>query len=84
MPLHITDGETIGPFKKEDRIRPEIKNIIDELARINRLRSGQIGPEVGDFLKERAPQGLRKALRDESLKLDINVLKPFIGLRYNF
>lgn len=73
-------GSKVGMFS--ELRRSQLENLRTNFDMVN--RSGQIGPEVGQLLERIGPRGLQKALRSGQLQLDINALKPFVGLRYNF
>ena len=51
---------------------------------LNRIRGGQVGPEITNFLGEIGPRGMQKAIRDDRLEFNVNYLKPYIGFTYRF
>jgi len=49
-----------------------------------RIQSGQIGPEAEQLLQQFGPNAIKKALKKNKLKLNINYMNPYIGFKYDF
>lgn len=65
-------------------LRPHVEQLRQNYDILQRIRSGQIGPEVTSLLGDYGPRGMRKAVKKGNLNLDVNLLRPYIGLTYRF
>ena len=82
----LGNGIDYRPFgglqDKLQALRPHIDNLRSNIDTIQRIRSGQIGPEIGQLLAHN--NILRKPLQKGLLDLDVNYLHPYIGFTYRF
>ena len=63
-------------------LEPHINNLRSNIDAVQRIRSGQIGPEVEQLLLQN--NILRKPLQKGLLDLDVNYMNPYIGFTYRF
>ena len=77
------DYRTFGEL--QDRLKamqPHIDNLRSNIDAVQRIRSGQIGPEIEQLLASN--NILRKPIQKGLLDLDVNYMNPYIGFTYRF
>lgn len=71
-------------IEKFNTLRGHVQTLRDNYDILQRIQSGQIGPEITSLLGEYAPRSLRKPIKDGRLSLDVNYQQPYIGFTYRF
>jgi len=73
-----------GYLDKFQTLRGRYGNLRTHMDTIERIGDGQVGPEIRSILGQYGPKGLRRAIGNGQLDLNVNLLRPYIGFTYRF